>query len=52
MELVEGQPLHDLIPPQNRHIDGHILYFSKRRIQAGQELLLDYNFRKAPALAL
>jgi hypothetical protein len=30
-----------------RRIDGHILYFSKRRIPAGEELFLDYRFRKS-----
>jgi tetratricopeptide (TPR) repeat protein len=29
-----------------RRIDGHILYFSKRRIEAGEELFLDYRFPK------
>ena len=29
-----------------RRIDGHILYFSKRRIRAGEELFLDYRFPK------
>jgi SET domain-containing protein len=29
-----------------RKIDGRIFYFSKRRIAAGEELLVDYKFSK------